>query len=78
MRILRDHHFGSQFEYAVDVVVVNMADQQHIDRQRHVVGKTARFADLHDTRLQLRTVDLRRSAIDHHQAGCCRRSVMQK
>ena len=63
---------AGQIEDAVNVVVVDVADHQHIDVQRLVRREPARGADRSDARLQFRGVDPSGATIDHDQARLLR------
>ena len=69
---------AGQIKDAVNVVVVDVADHQHIHVQRLIRRERACGTDGGDARLELRSIDAPGAAIDHDQTGRVLRSGMQK
>src|ERR1044071_1854709 len=67
LSVLRLNQFFREFENALDVIVVDVTDHHHVNRQRGIRIKPACLSDLRETRLEMGFINVRWSTVDQCQ-----------
>jgi hypothetical protein len=60
------------------MVIIDMADHKDVNWKRFVATQAARFSNLREPGLQVRFIDLSRSAVDQGKAWIILGAVVQK
>jgi hypothetical protein len=67
--LVRLDHLPRQFEDALNMIVIDVANHEQIDGKRILIGKATNSPDLFEPRFQVRLVDVFGSAVYYDQAG---------